>query len=97
MKVLFDFEINGDPDMDSHLLDVLLACKRDIVEYLSAYKKDIETEGGYILISSLQKMEGIGIKYHFKNDEAFAGKINQLIKEFDLWKTIKVLGKEKMN
>ena len=82
MKVLFDVELDGQPETDSHLLDVIFTYKGKIIEVLKNYIPKIDKENGVIIIS-FPKNTGMDIKYYTLSESSLSLEIENILLGID--------------
>lgn len=84
MKVVFDFDLYGTPDMDSHLVDIMLALKREIIRILNPYKLEIEADDGMIEVTLIPGI--FTMRYHSQNEQLWT-KVQELLNNMD-WESV---------
>jgi hypothetical protein len=95
MRIYFDFDLYGDSAIDAHIIDIMLALKREVRNILSNYIADIEKDGGYILITL--KPGTAAIWYLLVDDEKLWNIVQPILNSTDLERVIRTLGRSDLN
>lgn len=96
MKILFDFDIFGDPELDTHLLDILLVFKRGIIEITKPFDKEILMDGGHIIVT-FKPNEQFSIAYIYKDNINLANTLLPICNNFDYEKAIRSIVNTDLN
>ena len=81
MKILFDFELFGDPYIDTHLVDIMLAMKTELKTLLASYEESINTDAGLVLFTL--RPDKLTLKYHYNLDSETFNQVQSLLEAFN--------------
>ena len=96
MRILFDIELDGHPETDSQLLDVLFSYKREILKSLENAAQQIDSENGVIVIS-FPKGHYMDIKYCCLTESVNKGLIEPIIENINYKRLLDDIGNSRKN
>ena len=81
MKILFDFERFDNPNVDTHLSDIMLAVKAECNCLLKQYHQRISADGGLVLVTL--RPGKIAFQYHYSSDTVTFAEVQTALERFD--------------